>query len=352
MKRKELLWMIIPCLLLGTLYFVRYRINPPFSLRAVYDGMTEVPLTPREVAEGYDTKIALILQSKGEASPPFGTTFLSSRAESNTVELVYGSPLRAVPQAASPFYWKRVYASGPSINRDKNALHIALKLSNVPARYNPLFLKVQCYTKEFFQERDSFTFQMINSPPITVTVLIRAAGERIRPPHVSRDPEMSLKQVLLDAKSFSTPFKGYTLSKNDVRLEVMFRPHVKDERDTTSFTYLKCLSGEILDEQGNVCRTISAEDLIAVGSFGALGEIWDATLSFHLPLSSIPSNRGQLTFRGRFCADQRWPLTLSVVVRENRTNASDAANKKHPVVLMSDSPRIRVSNRQLDLAEQ
>jgi hypothetical protein len=63
MKRKELLWMIIPCLLLGTLYFVRYRINPPFSLRAVYDGMTEVPLTPRAVAEGYDTKIALILQS-------------------------------------------------------------------------------------------------------------------------------------------------------------------------------------------------------------------------------------------------------------------------------------------------
>lgn len=352
MKRKELFWMLIPCLLFGIVYFARQRINPPFTLRAVYEGKQEVPLTPREVAEGYDTKVSLNLRSTGEASSPFGTEFVGSSVETDSIQLLFGSPPVPVPNTALPPDWLTVYGPTLSEDRRKNACLLLLKLAAVPTRYNPLFLEVRCKVQALYRKpkQDFPPFTEIFSPTITVVTSVRDSGEIIRPPHVSRDPEMSLKQVLLDEKSFHNRFKSYKLSKNDVRLEVTFHPHIKDETDM-SFNYLNCISAEVLDEQGKVCATISDEDLIAVGVFGEAeqaGQVLqpegsqDAIMSLHLPLSTIPSSRGQLTFRGRFCADQRWPVTLSVIVREKDKRVPTISGKKQPVILRPPHPHLKV----------
>lgn len=56
MKRKELLWMLLPCLfLLGAgLYYTR-RANEPFGL--VVQETVLLSATPREVSQGWDAKV-------------------------------------------------------------------------------------------------------------------------------------------------------------------------------------------------------------------------------------------------------------------------------------------------------
>src|SRR4051794_13755166 len=56
MKRKELFWMIVPCLLLigAGAYFSR---RPAKEFRIVIDEVKQVPVTPYDISQGWDTRI-------------------------------------------------------------------------------------------------------------------------------------------------------------------------------------------------------------------------------------------------------------------------------------------------------
>jgi hypothetical protein len=64
MKRKEFFWMLLPCLLLlgAGVYFTRSD-NEPFAVEV--ESAQQEPLTPLDVAEGWDTRVRVVTNIKG-----------------------------------------------------------------------------------------------------------------------------------------------------------------------------------------------------------------------------------------------------------------------------------------------
>ncbi len=346
MKRKELFWMLLPCLLVVPLWIARQKRNPPFTLHAVYTGIQNLPVTATDVAEGFDTKIALNLRAVGEASPPYGTQyqFAIVNTEHCNVRLVYGSPPKELPYR----FWQQ-YSPAPTLDRDKIQMQVMMKLGKIPAHYGEIHLRTQTGVELNYTEppRTMPPFIHIRSPLIDIDVPVRTPNDHLRAPQVSHQSAIHLSRVLLDQQPFSSFGDTYTPSGNDIRLEVNFRPnHVADLDDPDQhFTYLICLSAKLVDDAGNVYKTYSTEELIAAGVFE---KNKDAKISFLVPLSAAPLNAGKLTFQGRFCADQRWPLVLSVVVREGGKPVSDAVGKKQPIVLRPNNPRIKIEPQKFE----
>lgn len=58
MKHKEFFWMLAPCLLLigAGAYFSR-QASQGVSFRVVFDEVKSLPVTPRDIADGYDTRV-------------------------------------------------------------------------------------------------------------------------------------------------------------------------------------------------------------------------------------------------------------------------------------------------------
>src|SRR5215216_1704565 len=72
MKRREIAWMLLPCLLLAGVgwYFTKRNARTTGEFRVVVDKTSIEPITPREAADDFDTKVVIQAHSEGAPQVP------------------------------------------------------------------------------------------------------------------------------------------------------------------------------------------------------------------------------------------------------------------------------------------
>ena len=181
MKRRELFWMIVPCLLLAGagIYFAR-RDAPraPEKFGVLLDEVKLVPATPRDVARGYDT----VVLAKARMVGPATMDFSDSKTRNHQIwfeTAVVDSKGRAVQPVdnagfATHDIKPRYYAQQTSF---------PLKLSKVPSAAGPVFFQVQARGEIW---NASVTKPLNEAVSPTKKLQVRRAGETVKPPKVSK----------------------------------------------------------------------------------------------------------------------------------------------------------------------
>ena len=186
MKRKELFWMIVPCLLLigvGT-YFSR---RPAKEFQIVIDEAKLMPATPLEVFKGYDTQLSvktrLVDIPRGEESSPS----LNYRQYHN-FKLTYsknGKEIKVPPG---------VYITALDFKRGGLTCEtvFGLKLAKAPASWGRLNLQLTVYGDQL-----NYSLRRVarQTPKVSLSLPLRHMGQRISSPKPNKTRPFKLKSI-------------------------------------------------------------------------------------------------------------------------------------------------------------
>jgi hypothetical protein len=146
--------------------------NQPFQL--VVEKVTRETPSPREVSQGYDTKIGIVLTHRGPQPAWWGVQ--------NGYSGTYGQGVlfekKSGRHITRPFYWEPAYDP---------------KTKRYTARYLLSLVKVKSDDELRLRDRIApAATGLFQCAPVKFDVLARKAGETTTVPVVSRDPRMAL----------------------------------------------------------------------------------------------------------------------------------------------------------------
>lgn len=179
MKRKELFWMLIPCLLLiGFAIYLSRREVKPGKFAVTIETMQIVPATPRDVARGYDTVVLTKVKMTGPRSLDFFDTrqhFFDFSFKPEVVDakghVVNSGDLTGNRTAdCAPAYYKE-------------QVTILLKLASVPKSAGALYYRMRVGGVVIGQKPSRLLHQ--DYAP-TQKLLVRGAGKVIKTPAVKK----------------------------------------------------------------------------------------------------------------------------------------------------------------------
>ena len=344
MKRKELLWMLLPCLfLLGAgWYFSRHKMAPredyetgPF--RTVATSVQVLPANPREVSEGFDRKVEVVLRNAGQPTVPVISQLSgSSFGGPEKVQLFQGNSLQ--PLKMAPGDLKQL-----SIHGDELKSVVLLKLSKLPTGQGDLTLKMQSQIDRAYVVpiKGKTTNKMIKSLPADISVVVRRAGEKVSSPQVSKaNPFVVQRLEVEDVSLISFPQDPYQVG--DVTLHLYRAPLLQNGAKKPVMAFY-----DSYIEDGSGKKYFSLRRKKGWDSFNPAwwNEAADGTqkLSFELRLSQFPAKAGRLTFKTKVSVDGCWPYQLSVELRRSGAAYSYAtSSQKQPVALSPGDTRWKI----------
>lgn len=211
MKRKELFWMLIPCLLFaGAAWWLRPReaqwerqeqlrqaqLNKPLQL--VVEKVERRAITPGQAQEGYDTQIIVTLNHKGKKPAWWGK--ISSCGESgwtgagNAGILFYESKNQRRPvfidsnsqYKMSAFYQRPVF----NAKTDKYEAQFLMTLRHLPISKDKIVFRSPVAIEDC---RPSPAKQL--TPAVKVNYIIRQPYQKITMPKLSHNPQATVKSI-------------------------------------------------------------------------------------------------------------------------------------------------------------
>jgi hypothetical protein len=306
MKRKELLWMIVPCLLLA-LFAIALRgrpgatlvLNEPFAV--VVEKVEKETLEPGEVGDGWDTKLKITLNHKGpkpkwwgqpvyEAGSNYGARlFYDNDGKQSAIKMLPpGNPL------GDHMVWRPRWDEASQ----RYIARLLLPLAKVPPKDGSV--KVQA----------RFDFENNNKqlcPPARLEQVVRRPGEIARVPQVSQNSHLRVENVAIgDAPPAHLSANGY---KADTRIVWKLRYDSKGE-DTT---YLVSEDVLLYDEKGTFHTPNYSEGGSVLSS-----EKTTSSVVTDFDLKSIPRSAGALTLRGTLRIGSYWPLKINIPIRDKQ----------------------------------
>lgn len=330
MKRKELFWMLIPCLIFiaVALYFSRREEQKqqslpqptpvptgPFAL--TIREIREVPVNADEVADGYDTKVRFLLGCTGK--PPanwgkdgFGTLFSDPRV----LVKKDGKWIRLFDNIGKEYKNHGIGTSMNLFQKDKNAylmFHL-MRLHDIPPSFGDLNFKFDWYY-QFGQSTlsgvgpQSFAFlRKSRAPQATAELVVRQKGEIIKAPQVSHDPQIQLKKVVVRPLTKNEKFE-YSGCDTKVEFHVFYSGPL--QRDDTYSPTRIAGSIYVQDEKGekyyfNHVITTESDDRAT-----ARRQI----VPLYLDVKQVPLRKGKVTVHTQVQVGNNWPLDVQTIVR-------------------------------------
>lgn len=272
--------------------------------RIVIDEAKLVPVTPRDVAMGWDTKV--VVRAHYEGRLPTNVTNMD-RVSSFSADLFArnssGEQRLNTPSLMQPHIW-----SSPA--RDGTIAEVRLKLSQLPTNGSELIVRGSPRL-EWFAPGSRWKKKLGQTAP-TFAVVVRRAGQPTPVPQVSRVSPLKFHSVKIEsvgvvgsgaADTRATVFVLHLqpLSEEEFHHAYFEDVHLIDARGKRHMIY----------EQGGLQfgrPTLTRNDYDA----GMLHQ------NFTMALKSIPRNLDPIHLRASVSVNDCWPLKISVPVRAKK----------------------------------
>ena len=307
MKRKELFLMLVPCLLFaGVALWQRARESnfPPDdgNFHLIIEKIEMRPISAKDVADGYDTKVVATLNHSGPEPTWWGKQSGTFADSENKARLFYEDKTlkRAVKlppdykQEVTVFYWR------PGWNNDTKRYEaiFLLKLSKLPPRPEKTVLRapVAIENSNVWPHQD-----LSAAAPMVFTV--REAKQIVEMPNVSRNPLLRVLKAKITKPNLA---QQKTNGGYDTELDI-------DLQDLGPNDVTSSASGgnSIVDEND---KPIPKDGGYSSGNRGIGSR---PVLHFETNLSAIPKSQRHVFVKMKFSRGDRWPLIVRVPLRRN-----------------------------------
>lgn len=161
----------------------------PFRLTV--QGIRFEPLTPREVYDGYDTKVAVELGYKGKAPAWWGKQYRYSSEETGTVVFESGPDSKLQRVRHKEGYWLWPNRTSPVYQKDKNryTARYVMALRDIP-NHDAIRLRDRLAIEH--------TRQKPLCDPIWLDTVVRKRGQKTTLPQVSHDTGFKLERYQIE----------------------------------------------------------------------------------------------------------------------------------------------------------
>jgi hypothetical protein len=316
MKRKELFWMIMPCLLLAGagLYYTR-RANEPFRL--VVDEAVLLPATPREVSEGWNAKVRVkyhltgifpFNQGKLNRSFPVDWQFIAPKmgkiwTSKMAPKLISGVTITSFKNSLIP---------GQETSQESYACLVNSR--SIPKSADPLELHL------------TLQGEIENSSLINSIEQPYRGGHKKTPPvtlrFTLRPQPIALKQAVTKHRPFTlVGFKGTSGISTIPLLSVVMRPHnmAPDAEGKYHFRLDKIrfvvdgveIEGAPAQIHSYDRQTPPSE--VSIAAFHGFGGGWNALMTLFPQAKNV-------TFKADLSVGECWPMPICVVLRKDGKN--------------------------------
>ncbi|HEY0076212.1 MAG TPA: hypothetical protein VGB77_19070 [Abditibacteriaceae bacterium] len=205
MKRKELSWMLLPCLLILGLgwYFTRSR-EAASKLRVRIDEIKLVPATPRDVARGYDSVVLIEATMRAPSGVELGYFIHNGQQSSMNYQLqIVNSTGRFVQSVNNPGQLTR----DEQAHLWKEQITYPFKLSQIPASRDALFVRVQAHGEVYSLSKDKYLHRAHSD---WHKLQVRAPNQQIKTPVVTK--ARPFKLIGIESKASANPGINYHLT--------------------------------------------------------------------------------------------------------------------------------------------
>ena len=323
--RRELLLLGTPVLALIAMGFsMRDRrgitiTNEPFTL--TLRRVRLEPLTPNEVSQGYDTKVAVDLGHRGVAPPWWGKQNGYSGSTSNTAQLGFFTKdghFKHSPQM-NPFRWQ------PKFEKDTNGYtaRYLMSLRHVPPGHE-IRLRDRVAV-------ESNTTRKPLCAPVWVNAVARKRGQKTSLPNVSRDSGLKMEGWELDnappvetrnqAPRWRLILRTRKVGPNSANDYTSINPEMQDAQKQHVSTFGS--SGEY--RRHEQMPATSTEENPRVAEF---------YYDFYFD-SSIPPPAGALWLEYKINRGDKWPLTARIPFRDTQGHTLFTPRPAAPFRVMS-----------------
>lgn len=315
--------MLLPvALLAGAGLFVSRNPNAlPFArdngpLRLVIERAEVVPITPREVFEGYDTKIEIVGNKMGRSIKPQNgllETVDSGGTSDPHLALKHG-PKKIRYRSLNDGDLMR---EAMTMGRHAVQTTILLKMASLPITKQDLLFRAEVESNQRYvvaapnSGRRITLNERIAAP---VEILVRHAGKKILVPKPSQYCPLKIESKEIIPLSKFIPDRGEDtlVSIHLSNTENPEKPYFRVARN----------SAYIEDEHGKRYRRFLYNAFPARRYWNDIEhslmtkDAGGAAVKFPLPLRQIPASAGRLTLHADIYVNDCWPRHVSVVVRD------------------------------------
>jgi hypothetical protein len=319
MKRRELFWMLIPCLLFAGMALwmgAREAKLPPDDGRIglVIEKVETRPIHAKEAADGYDTEVAVILNYKGPKPSWWGKQSGNYGGSEHNARLFYEANGKTKAAKLPPhfkdappiFYWRPGWKS----DTERYEARYFLKLSALPPRPEKTVLR-----SKIAVEDSALSPHVVLSQSVPLVFTVRGPNQIVKPAQVSRDP--MLRIIKTEIKK-PTAAEQKTNGGYDTEVQVSLLDLKPNDPGGSTHG-----GDEVVDEKGNPIRggkgwstssgTTAADPLRPILKFGCT-------------LKAYPRSQRNIFVKMKYSQGDRWPLIVKVPLR---LKGKDVKGKVH-----------------------
>ncbi len=344
MKRRELFWMLLPCLGLA-LFAIVLRNRPGATLiiggapfQMVVESVRREPVTAYEVSQGYDSSLKIVIGHKsdeplwwGQQSGGFGSSGgarVLFEHEGKLRPIKLPPNFKAEPQV---FYWR------PTWNNEKKhyVARILTHLSDVPARPGRVVVQANLAIQS--------NMSTPISAPLWFSHVVRNAGENIKAPVVSRETGLIIEKVEIGPVPPVEAKSGVSISPGaDTRIRIVLLRARKENSGSAMG------SADIIDEKGHNWNMNS-------GSSGGSEEASADSdplrkrrefLTYECDLKQIPLSSGRVWLKTKYSSNNAWPLQIKIPLRDAQGRTLYTTSALQPAPFVVESTKLRAADAQ------
>lgn len=313
MKRKELFWILLLCLLwIGTLA----RSQPPTSMipfQIVIEKIEFLPVTPLNWLSGYDTQVVLTLNHKGVAPAWWQQKGLCFYTRLRTPGLFYKSKTGfvEVPVDLSKRFHHGVEERMASWNKKKSRYEVrfSMRLSDLPKRSEPTVLRGRISCDDFISAPE--LEKCLGAP---FEIVVRQSNQVVVPPQVSHDPMIEIARV--EIEKYTPANAAQEKYDTEVRIYWKDKGRTSDEIGLSGPT-------DMVDAKGQTILSSTKE----LPNFSWASGSNQQGAHYFLRLNAVPLKQSNIILKGTHSLYGRWPLQISITLRQNGKELKGRLNK-------------------------
>ncbi|HEY0076209.1 MAG TPA: hypothetical protein VGB77_19055 [Abditibacteriaceae bacterium] len=328
MKRREVLWMLLPCLLLlGAGWFLARPTKSPAPVAVVstepfrlqIKSIKKMPITPHDVEDGYDTKIRVLLGHKGKTPAQWGDYNFANFFSDSRVTIQRAGKWVRLLDVEKAFKGHGIRTGVHGFQKEQNAYQFdyQLRLRDIPASYGALTFETDLFTRSGGRGysvvgADSFKFlRKSGVPSVRASLTARQAGETIQLPPVSRDPQITVRKVVVRPLTTKEKFEAPACDTK-VHFHVFYSGPLSQKEftglnvnvDHSDSVYLQDATGK--QYTFNTLQTTRSDETETKRR---------QIVGFYINLQQVPKRNGKVTLHAELRVGDNRPLKVQATVR-------------------------------------
>ncbi|HEY0076208.1 MAG TPA: hypothetical protein VGB77_19050 [Abditibacteriaceae bacterium] len=321
MKRRELLWMLLPCLLFAgialwlrpqekrtaardsALEALQARQNGPFEL--IIEKVEKRLIPAQDAFDGYDTYVIATLGHKGKTPAWWGKISGDYTHNTGSAHLFRVQNNKATQMRDDVYYWRPSFLQ----KTNKYEARFLLKLRQIPRTDDKIVLRANVAIEDARWPGKAI------SPIVPLNFVVRQPRQIISMPAVSRDPQVTIRKI--EIKKLN-PARQNAISSEYAEVQVHLLDMGNDGSNATNNS-ISVYTPKLVDDKG---RVISPDKSWNSHISTKEGPGRQRILVYKLRLKAFSPKERTVIYESKVSCGRRWPLSFRVPLRRNGQDLS------------------------------